>query len=120
MTQPITVTATVALCAAAQSDHDRINDEAAQRLHADAAARGQTNVLPMPTKAPAAPGAMLRLGQINERLAPFAVDASALAAIGFPHVKTEGAAKLWNASDFPRIVAGIVAHLQTVQMKEAA
>ncbi|CAJ0705991.1 YqaJ viral recombinase family protein [Ralstonia holmesii] len=53
----------------------------------------------------------LRLGQINERLAPITLTAEGLAALGFKHAATEKAAKLYHDSDFPRICAALVQHI---------
>lgn len=55
----------------------------------------------------------LRLGQINERLAPIAMTADGLASLGFPHAATDKAAKLYHEHDFPRICAALVQHIHT-------
>lgn len=54
----------------------------------------------------------LRLGQINERLAPIAMTADGLASLGFPHAATDKAAKLYHEHDFPRICAALIQHIQ--------
>jgi predicted phage-related endonuclease len=81
-------------------------------------------VIPMPTRAPApaATAPSIRLGQINQRLTPLAVDAACLAALGFPHSATEGAAKLWHAHQIPGICDAIMALASRVrdQHREAA
>lgn len=59
--------------------------------------------------------ATLKLGQINERLAPIALTADGLATLGFPHVATDKSAKLYRERDFPRICAALVRHIQAVQ-----
>lgn len=84
---------------------------------APAAAAPAANVVPMPTKAPATPATApsVRLGQLNQRLAPFAVDAACLAALGFPHSATEGAAKLWHEHQFPAICDALIAHIATAR-----
>lgn len=53
-------------------------------------------------------GATLKLGDINARIAPLAITADGLASIGFEPVGKEGAAKLYRASDFPRICAALI------------
>lgn len=68
------------------------------------------------TEAPPA----LRLGQINERIAPLAISADGLLTLGFAPAATEKAAKLYHEGDFPRICAAIQRHLSTVQAKFAA
>jgi len=54
----------------------------------------------------------LRLGQINERLAPIALTADGLAALGFPHASTEKNAKLYHEASFPEICAALIRHVQ--------
>ena len=67
------------------------------------------------TPAPAqATGPMLKLGEINARLAPISISADGLAQLGFtpdPAVKT---AKLYRAADMPLILAAIVRHIKCV------
>lgn len=63
--------------------------------------------------------ATLKLGQINERLAPIALTADGLASLGFPHVAGKSA-KLYREQDFPRICAALVRHIQTVQAGQPA
>jgi predicted phage-related endonuclease len=62
----------------------------------------------------------LRLGQINERIAPLAISADGLLSLGFAPAATEKAAKLYHECDFPRICAAIQRHLSTIQAKFAA
>lgn len=62
----------------------------------------------------------LRLGQINERLAPIALTAEGLATLGFRHAATDKAAKLYHESDFEPICAALVNHIQTALRKQAA
>jgi len=64
--------------------------------------------------------ATLKLGQINERLAPIALTADGLATLGFPRVATDKSAKLYRERDFPRICAALVRHIQTVQAGQPA
>lgn len=65
------------------------------------------------TTAPAN-GPMLKLGEINARLAPISISADGLAQLGFspdPAVKT---AKLYRAADLPLILSALVRHLNGV------
>ena len=78
---------------------------------------GPANVVPMPTKAPAA--ALIKLGAINERIAPLSIDAAGLAALGFQPT-TQGAAKMYSAADLPRMLAAMLQHLGGVQARIAA
>jgi len=59
-----------------------------------------------PTGAPT-----LRLGQINERLAPIALTAEGLVALGFKHAATDKAAKLYHEEVFPQICAALIEHI---------
>lgn len=62
----------------------------------------------------------IRLGVINERLAPIALTAEGLASLGFQPVATEKAAKLYRQSDFPRIAAALISHIEAVCQPMAA
>lgn len=66
----------------------------------------------------------LRLGQINERLAPISLTADGLASLGFTHAATDKSAKLYREEDFPRICAALVRHIhsaaQATQQEAAA
>lgn len=78
----------------------------------------------LPLSRPAAPavdnGARIKLGDINAAIAPLAITADGLAALGFPHVATEKAAKLYSLASLPAIYAAMVAHIEAVQAKQAA
>jgi hypothetical protein len=76
-------------------------------------------VIPMPSPAAAA-GALLRLGQINERLAPLQISAEGLARLGFQPVAVDKAAKLYAAEQFGAMVDTLVAHLRMAAQREAA
>lgn len=64
--------------------------------------------------------AMLRLGQINERLAPITLTAEGLSRLGFAHALTDKAAKLYRESDFLRICAALQRHISAVAQAKAA
>lgn len=64
--------------------------------------------------------AMLRLGQINERLSPISLTADGLAQLGFAHVATDKSAKLYRESDFIRICATLQRHVSAVAQPKAA
>ena len=63
---------------------------------------------------PADDGARIRLGQINERLAPVSISADGLAVLGFQPVATDKSAKLYRACDLPAICAALVQHINAV------
>ena len=54
---------------------------------------------------------MIKLGAINELLAPISITAAGLSELGFEPVGREGSAKLYRDSDFPWIVQAINKHL---------
>lgn len=83
---------------------------------------GPVNVVPMPTKAPAATAMppSLKLGEIQRRIAPLSIDAAGLAALGFPHVSTQGAAKLYHDQDYPRMLAAMLQHIGGLQQRMVA
>jgi predicted phage-related endonuclease len=64
--------------------------------------------------------ATLRLGQINERLAPISLTADGLARLGFAHAMTDKSAKLYRESDFLRICAALQRHISAVAQPKAA
>jgi len=54
----------------------------------------------------------LRLGVINERLAPIGLSADGLASLGFRHATTDKNAKLYHESDFTQICAALIRHIE--------
>lgn len=64
--------------------------------------------------------ASLRLGQINERLAPINLTAEGLAKLGFVHADTDKAAKLYHEHDFPLICAALADHANAVKAAYSA
>lgn len=83
-----------------------------------AAAVTSIDVARVPTDVGAAP--TLRLGQINERLAPIALTADGLARLGFAPVATDKSAKLYAEVDFPAICAALQRHISAVAQAKAA
>jgi predicted phage-related endonuclease len=55
---------------------------------------------------------MMRLGEINARLSPINLTAEGLAWLGFAHIATDRSAKLYRASDFPRICQKLIKHIE--------
>lgn len=62
----------------------------------------------------------LRLGQINERLAPIALTADGLLRLGFAPAATEKAAKLYHEADFAAIGAALIRHVTAAVQAKAA
>jgi hypothetical protein len=62
----------------------------------------------------------LKLGQINERLAPLSISAEGLARLGFPAAAKERSACLYHDADFPRMVDAAIAHLRAAQQERRA
>lgn len=78
-------------------------------------------VVPLSRTAPAVNTSVrVKLGDINAAIAPLSITADGLAALGFSHVATEMAAKLYRQSDLPAIYAAMVGHIEAVQAKQAA
>ncbi|MDR0276250.1 MAG: YqaJ viral recombinase family protein [Burkholderiaceae bacterium] len=69
-----------------------------------------------PPPAPAGPPT-LRLGKINEYLAPVSVTADGLTGLGFPPAATDKSARLYHAADFPRICDALVRHIYSVTQR---
>ena len=59
-------------------------------------------------------GARIKLGEINSRIAPLSITADGLAELGFTHVATEKAAKLYRESDWPAICEALIQHITQV------
>lgn len=72
-----------------------------------------------PAAAPATPPT-LKLGQINERIAPLSIDAAGLATLGFTAAATDRGAKLFHEHSYPLILAAMVKHLESIQAQQAA
>ena len=68
------------------------------------------------TSAATAPatGPMLKLGEINARLAPISISADGLAQLGFSPDQAVKTAKLYRAADLPLILAAMVRHIKGV------
>jgi predicted phage-related endonuclease len=88
---------------------------------APAAAPAPT-VIPMPQRAQPAAGTVptLSIGAINERLGHFTLTAEGLRGLGFEPAGRERAAPRYHEADWPHMLAAIVAHVQSIQAKQAA
>ncbi|MES2346290.1 MAG: hypothetical protein V4641_01845 [Pseudomonadota bacterium] len=62
----------------------------------------------------------LRLGQINERIAPLSISAEGLRYLGFEPAAKDRAAVLFHEHDFGNICAALQRHISAVQAKVAA
>lgn len=113
------------------AEHKRVEDEKAKAKPVEApAAEAASQTQPVPWVAPASGGRVarttptsaptLRLGQINERLAPIALTAEGLATLGFKHAATDKNAKLYHESDFDLICDALTRHIGAVLRKQAA
>lgn len=70
----------------------------------------------------AAPGKLIRLGQINERLAPISITADGLAQLGYTPAAIDKTAKLYRESDLQGIYSAMTRHIQAAWrgVKQAA
>lgn len=64
-------------------------------------------------------GARIRLGDINDAIAPLSISADGLAALGFKPAEVKGGAKLYAVDDFPRVCAAL-AQVITAAPRRAA
>lgn len=118
-----------------EAERERIRSEEAARLQREQesatsrAAVPATNSLPVEPAKPAtvtplipkpALGARIKLGQINERLAPISITADGLASLGFEPVGNERAAKLYLEDDFPQICSALIKHITLAAAPRAA
>lgn len=61
-----------------------------------------------------ATGPMLKLGEINARLAPISISADGLDQLGFTPAATDKASRLYRAADMPLILDAMVRHIISV------
>jgi len=79
-----------------------------------------TPIKPVETPAPVNDdGQRFKLGDLSDRLG-FTVSADFLRSLGFEVVAKERGASLYRESDFPRICAALINHIQAVQSSRAA
>lgn len=62
----------------------------------------------------------LKLGTINERIAPIQISAAGLATLGFPAAGKQQSAVLFHERDFTHICAALVNHIQSIAATQAA
>jgi predicted phage-related endonuclease len=109
----------------------RVEHEAAQRAQAatqasiptraanDAPASSSPAPAVVPINRPASRGKpTLRLGEINERLAPLAISEAGLQRLGFPAAAKERSACLYFEGDWSAMCDSIVAHVRAAQHHE--
>lgn len=94
----------------------------AQAPEAPQVAQVVAEVTPIDAARPAAAGTppTLRLGQINECLAPISLTADGLAALGFTAVGRARSAVLYHEADFPHMCAALIRHVTAVAQAKAA
>lgn len=103
----------------ARAAAERMRAEEEARAAAEAQAQAQPAPVPeaapvqeAPEAPPVAPyGKTMKLGEINERIAPVSITRDALAWLGFPPVGKDRAAYLYDAAAFPRICEAIAQHV---------
>lgn len=74
---------------------------------------------PAPVVVPLRPARELRLGEINEALAPISITAEGLARLGIHHARIDRAAKLYDCG-MPAIVAALQSHLSGIGAQQEA
>lgn len=65
-------------------------------------------------------GTRLRLGEINALLAPLSITSQGLTELGFEHVATDKAARLYRECDFARICSALVDHIEAIRQPATA
>lgn len=76
------------------------------------------NVIPMTRPANTPP--TLKLGEINERIAPIQITADGLRALGFEPDGWAGAAMLFYEHNYQLMIAALVRHVERIQRQQAA
>lgn len=123
-----------------EAEREQIREQERQRLEAEQAAKEKAEAVPIEQPAPDAQpkestvtpiftestelpaiddGQRIKLGDINGRLG-FNLTADFLRSIGFEPVGRERAAVLYRADDFPRICSALIAHIQSVGLRQNA
>lgn len=64
-------------------------------------------------------GPRIKLGEINARIAPLSITADGLASLGFAHVATDKAAKLYRECDLPAICDALIKVIATAKYPAA-
>ena len=77
-------------------------------------------VVVSPVPAAANDDAVIKLGDINARIAPLQISAAGLAELGFEPVPRKGAAVYFRESDYPRICGALIQHLTQAADQVAA
>lgn len=69
---------------------------------------------------PAASGSRIKLGDINAAIAPLSITADGLAQLGFPHVATDKAAKLYDEANFDPILGALAKVVARADLRREA
>lgn len=115
-----------------EQERERIRREEADRLEREA--KAAIPVAPTPVAAPipcalpavkvappaADDGKLIKLGDINERIAPLSINADGLALLGFTHIAKDKAAKLYREADMPAICTALIQVLSEVSAQSTS
>ncbi len=69
---------------------------------------------------PAASGSRIKLGEIQAAIAPLSIDAKGLAQLGFPHIATDKAAKLYDEASFEPILSALAKVIARADLRREA
>lgn len=69
---------------------------------------------------PAAPESRIKLGDINAAIAPLSITADGLAQLGFPHIATDKAAKLYDEASFEPILSALAKVIARADLRREA
>lgn len=69
---------------------------------------------------PAASGSRIKLGDINAAIAPLSITVDGLAQLGFPHVATDKAAKLYDEANFEPILSALAKVIARADLRREA
>ena len=71
-------------------------------------------------KKPATSGSRIKLGDLNAAIAPLSITADGLAQLGFPHVATDKAAKLYDEANFEPILSALATVIARADLRREA
>ena len=97
-------------------EQQALDDQTAQQAIEDAKAKEPE---PAPASRPATAikqddGALIKLGDINARIAPLSITADGLSQLGFVCIATDKSAKLYRQSEFGAICEAMVSHIKSL------
>lgn len=100
----------------AREEEENVRRETEARADQKPASHPKIETIPVTVQR----SALIRLGEINAAIAPLSITADGLAQLGFPHVATDKAAKLYEASSFEAILSALAKTIARADLRREA